>query len=163
VRVDRFDDAWGPACIDDVDCTANFVLPDPSLWPFSFGVATPAKGSTTLHLRIRAFRGAVATRGKDAIGDRAFSTLDPPPEAAIDRLIEVALPSSGEQTIRIHLAADCLGVPVSLRKPPHTCIDASRTMASPSQGIVIGPEPERDMTRAGTWSRARAVPCSAAP
>ncbi|CAN90982.1 MULTISPECIES: formylglycine-generating enzyme family protein [Sorangium] len=163
VRIDGFDGAWRPGCIDDVDCTANFVLPDPSSWPFSFGVAAPEEGSAALRLRIRAFRGAVATRGKDSIEGRGFSTIDPPPEVAIDRLIEVALPASGVVTVQLTLSADCLGVPASLRKPPHTCIDASRRTAAPSEGVLVGSGAERGATRAGTWSRAREVPCGAAP
>ncbi|WP_437611364.1 SUMF1/EgtB/PvdO family nonheme iron enzyme [Sorangium sp. So ce834] len=163
VRIDRFDDAWRPSCIDDVDCTANFVLPDPSSWPFSFGVATPEAGGAVLRLRVRAFRGAVATRGKDAVEGRAFSTIDPPPEAAIDRLLEVALPSSGVETVELVLSADCLGVPVSLRDPPRTCLDGSRRAAAPTEGVLVGPETEAPATRAGTWPRAREVPCGAAP
>jgi formylglycine-generating enzyme required for sulfatase activity len=162
-RIERTDDAWHPVCLDDVDCTANFVLPDPSVWPFSFGVATPTSGATTIHLRIRAFRGAAATRGTGLVGLRSFATIDPPTEATIDRLIDIDLPSSGEETVRIHLSADCLGEPASLRKVLHTCLDGSSKMAAPTDGVVAGHLAAVGLTRAGTWARSRERACGAAP
>jgi formylglycine-generating enzyme required for sulfatase activity len=165
VRIDRFDADWHPVCIDDVECTANFVLPDPSLWPFSFGVATPPGGASTLHLRLRLFRGARAAKGFGAIGDRTFTTIDPGTEATIDRLVEVQLPASGEVQAYVLLSADCLGVPVSLLKPPSTCVDASSraALAAPSADVQTGEGVGQDGTHAGTWPFAREIVCNNAP
>jgi formylglycine-generating enzyme required for sulfatase activity len=162
VRIDTFDESWQPVCIDQVDCTASYVLPDPSLWPFSFGIATPPGGSSVLHLRVRAFRGAVASPGYETIDGGSTPTLDVPQQAAIDRLIEITLPSSGETIARVFLAEDCLARPVFFLGPT-TCIDGSTPSGAPGAAIdYLGAAPALGSSSAGTWSRAHEAPCVAA-
>jgi formylglycine-generating enzyme required for sulfatase activity len=160
ISIDEYDETWTQVCIDDVNCTASYVLPEPSLWPFSFGVPTPKGGSTLLHLRIRAFRGAIASPGFESVDGGSFSTLDPPPQQTIERLVELTLPTSGETVVSVLLSADCLARPASFVDLT-TCIDGSTFQGAPAAGVVqLAAAPPLGSTQAGSWSRAHEVLCT---
>lgn len=150
LRVDAFADGWGkPFDLRD------FIAPDPSGWPISFGVATGELPlSRPVHLRLRAFRGKFAARGElDGI-----ATLDPPREVTIDRLVEIPPSKEGIRRVRVTLEAACLGVSSSFDpKAPTTCTGADRA-SPPSAGVeeVGDSDPP---SRVGTFADAVESPC----
>ena len=150
VRIDIIDDVGQPYDFRD------FVAPDARDWPLSFGVAAGDFEGRTLRFRIRAFRGALVTPGSL----RDVTTVEPHPEVTIDRLVSLSLPSEGVRTVGILLDADCIGVPVKFTVPQTTCVSRETSRGDPHAGIATLEAPPP--TRAGTWDRAREVPCSAA-
>jgi formylglycine-generating enzyme required for sulfatase activity len=151
LRIDVFDDTGYAYDFRD------FVAPDPSDWPLSFGVATPeSAGAGRVHLRIRAFRGGLAT--SQLLNGEAV--LEPRPEIAIDRLVDLDLPGEGIQTVFVPLSFDCLGVTPSFVQPRTTCIDAARADAPATSGVTTLANGETPATRAGTAARAREVACA---
>jgi hypothetical protein len=165
VGVDRLGDDGAQICLDGDACVQRFIVPDPALWPLSFGVATPpGGGGTTLHLRIRAFSSARAITGTFMIKGQTVETTDPPAEATIDRLVDLVLPEAGVVTQRVFLASDCRNVPVYLLEPHGTCIDDPMTRRSPADGLEESPAGEvPGPSRVGTWAWARSVACAGSP
>lgn len=134
-----------------------FVAPDPGDWPISFGVATPEQsGAGTVTLRLRAFRRGLATT---TVVD-GVAVLDPRPEIAIDRLVELPLPQDGVRTVLARLSFDCLGTPPYDGK---TCVDGARRDAAPGEGVEDLAEDELPATRAGSAPLAREIPCEGPP
>jgi formylglycine-generating enzyme required for sulfatase activity len=130
----------------------ELVAPDARDWPLSFGIATPESRSVDrVRVRLRAFRGALA------VPDGAL--LVPRREVAIDRLIELRLPSAGVVRVRVDLSFDCFGRSASFLTPPSTCVDGKRKEAP----IDVGVEPIADdtetPTRTGTAPSARSALC----
>lgn len=148
VRIDVLDDHDRP--FDFIDVTAA----DPLDWPVSFGVAT--NGRQQVRVRARLFRAQHAVPG--ALEHR--QTLEPDPNAAIDRIIDLKLPAEGVTKARVFLSGDCIGVKPSFASPARTCIDAARLDAPASDGITTTDGDAPSGTRVGTWARAREVPCS---
>jgi formylglycine-generating enzyme required for sulfatase activity len=149
VRVDAVSDDG--AVID----FREFLLPDATDWPVSFGIASGAHAGQMIRVRIRAFRASLATAGN--IG--ASSTLEPPASVTVDRLIELPLPRSGMETYMVVLDGDCMGIAAGFMKPATTCIDASRKHASAGDAFVRVPE-ARSESLVGTWQAAHERTCA---
>jgi formylglycine-generating enzyme required for sulfatase activity len=134
----------------------TFLAPDVLDWPISFGVVEgEIKLDTTVRLRIRAFRGALASAGEL----RGVATLDPEPEVTIDRVVDFEPVDEGIRRVLVVLRADCMGRPSSFVGDGTTCIDAARPAASPSEGLVDAPD-ELAPTQVGSWPGAREAPCT---
>jgi formylglycine-generating enzyme required for sulfatase activity len=136
----------------------DLVVPEPALWPVTFGIRAPDPPlGRSVRVRIRAFRGRFARRG--TLGEK--TTLEPPPEVTIERVVDLDLPATGVKKVRVHLSADCFGAPSSFVGDPITCIDGARTSGGARDGLeiveAIAP------TRAGTWPRAFEEPCRTTP
>jgi formylglycine-generating enzyme required for sulfatase activity len=128
-------------------------------WPLSFGVAPPAEGAAApTRLRIRAFRAADAIASVEG----TTSVLDPPPELAVDRIVEIAAPGASVIERRVVvLSGDCLGRPTSFRART-TCADGARPTVAFTEPLGEATLPIA--SRAGTWPRGHAEPCAnAAP
>jgi len=128
----------------------QFTLPDTRDWPISFGV------TGAVRFRLRVFRARFA----DVEMVRDQSVLLPPPEVTIDRLVDIAAARGGIETWSVVLRMDCLGRPVSFLQPATTCVDASRTLAAPADGLAAVASATRVQTRSGTWDGAREMPCA---
>ena len=147
LRIDLFD-----ADLELID-SSEFVAPDPLDWPVSLGVVAETQ---RVWVRVRAFRGELADHG--FIGDQ--STLEPPADASIDRLVLLEPASEGVERLRIVLEPDCFGSSVSFVPPFRTCIDGSKPRGSALEGIeTVENEPQ---TLVGSWELSREVPCSRA-
>lgn len=148
VRVDLLDREDRPIDVREATATGQ------RDWPVSFGIVPSASGGP-VRLRIRAFRAADAS---SAIVNDA-TVLQPQTELAIDRVVELAPPPANTVDRRlVFLASDCIGRPPSFRTRT-SCIDATRLDSGFQNGIVqVDGAPA---TRAGTWSLARELPCSA--
>ncbi|MBW2523275.1 MAG: SUMF1/EgtB/PvdO family nonheme iron enzyme [Deltaproteobacteria bacterium] len=134
----------------------EFVLPEPTDWPLSFGVA-PAEGEPML-LRIRAFSSRWASPGVF----EGIEVSDPYRPLTIDRLVELRRPEEDVSRVRVLLDADCLGALVELGSAPSSCIDANRLHAAATEGI----EPLADESPAsdiGTWPALQITECVGAP
>lgn len=134
----------------------DVTVPDPRDWPVSFGLASQAGSSRVVRLRIRAFRASAASRGELA----GQTTIEPPPNVVIDRIIDVEQPTEGVRTVRIVLAAACFGAPASFQATGQTCIDATRREVHPSEGVLDGSVPT---SIAGTASEVLEQPCVGLP
>jgi formylglycine-generating enzyme required for sulfatase activity len=157
VRVDVFA-SLGEAAFD----RRFFPAPEADNWPMSFGVATDDfVGERSLLFRVRLFQGRFATAGTE---DGA-ATVDPLPSVAVDRLIQVAAPTTGVQVVHVFLAGDCRGDPVrfSIDGPPTTCIDALRRERPATEGMEVDSDPTSPPSRVGTWPAARETDCEGAP
>jgi formylglycine-generating enzyme required for sulfatase activity len=111
----------------------EFVAPEALDWPLSFGV-TGAPDVTSVRLRFRLFR---ASRADTETVARTTASK-PWPETTIDRLVDVALPSSGISDVHVVLDAECLGTPVNLFIPATTCVMGDTLEADPSTGVLAG-------------------------
>ena len=138
--------------IDALDGSGNlyasqlFPAADPAEWPFSFGVLPPASGGD-ITLRLRAFRGLLAQPGTVMNG---VSTLDPPSQVTIERLVVVASPTSFT-TLAVLLTEDCLGTSSTFLGTQTTCIDASHLKADPRGGTTPADGAASQPSRHGTW------------
>jgi formylglycine-generating enzyme required for sulfatase activity len=132
------------------------VVPGPLDWPLSFGLAG-AKSS--VKLRIRGFRGRFASPGEL----NGKTTLEPLPEFAIDRLVQVELPPEGKRIVRITLDEDCIGRPPRFLAPETTCVDGDMLRGPPTAGVEEVTSDALHETQAGSWSGARYTPCSNSP
>lgn len=151
LRVDMLDSA------NVIYATQQFVVAESSQWPVSFGIVpttTTTKGGA-VRVRLRAFRGRFAHAGV-VLGS---STLDPPAEVTIDRLVDLAMPVDGPRRVKVMLAMDCLGTRPSFATPPTTCIDGATLAGDPSQGVTDATK-EMSPTNANTWSPAIEHPCT---
>lgn len=148
LRVDVIDDSGGVVDFLDV------VAPDARDWPISFGVARSEQAqSGIVHLRLRAFRGALAATGKlDGV-----TTLEPRPTVTIDRLVDVELPASGKRSLRVLLDMGCLGRPARFIHPWTTCVNEGHVEGAPNEGLSGSTEAPAQV---GSWPHARAVPCN---
>lgn len=139
----------------------DFVAPEPLDWPLSFGVASAEATPGAVRLRIRGFRGSFARPGEV----NGIATLEPEPGTAIDRVIDLDLPSDGVLRIRILLSADCMGAtalfPVVAGDPTLTCIDGAHRSANAKEGVEKLAEDETPPSRVGTWASAQEVHCTA--
>lgn len=146
--------------VDVLDADAHpyasqiFVVSSPSSWPVSFGIEPSPSGAGTVMVRLRAFRALFATAGET--GDGGL-TLDPAIQVTIDRLVELGLPSSGEQVAAVELAEDCMGTPISLAAPRTTCLDGAHLTSEATQGVASSPPAT---SQVGTWAPAIEVPCA---
>jgi len=125
--------------------------------PFSFGIAS--ESGDRVHIRVRAFRAALATAGETsaAVSPDPVAVLDPIPQITVDRVVTLSLRASGVEQVNVTLHGECVGLPVRFGTDEiTTCIDESEREASSTRGIADGPKPQ---TEAGTWWRAAIVPC----
>lgn len=129
----------------------DVTVPDPRDWPISFGIASQPGTPRALRLRIRAFRASLATRG--VLND--VTTIEPPENALIDRIVDLEQADRGVRTVRVVLATACFGAPASFESPARTCIDAERREGSPSEGLLEGEAP----SLVGTAPEAREMEC----
>jgi formylglycine-generating enzyme required for sulfatase activity len=139
----------------DVADYRDVTAPDPRDWPISFGVASQSGTSRVIRLRVRAFRASLASRGLL----NGITTLEPPENALIDRIVDVEQPERGMKTVRIVLATACFGAPASFESPSHTCIDAARRDGRPSDGLLE----TVPASLVGTALEGKERPCAAAP
>jgi formylglycine-generating enzyme required for sulfatase activity len=89
--------------------------------------------------------------------------LDPLPEVTVDRLLTFALPEEGIETRSATLHGECIGMPARFGlggEADRTCIDAAEPDALSTAGIGDG---SIVSSAAGSWERARTVPCGADP
>lgn len=130
------------------------VAPDARDWPISFGVAKNGE-TERVRVRLRAFRASRAKSGY--VGDT--TTLDPRGDVSIDRLIEVSLPDSGVDDVRVLLHGACLGIPADLVSR-ESCIDDPTARSAASVGVEAGAPPA---SRVGTSELVVAKPCVGTP
>lgn len=135
----------------------TFLAPDIEDWPLSFGVPI-ANGTTSVRLRIRGFRGDLASPGEQS----GVATIDPLAEATIDRVVDLAAPEEGIRNVVVHLDGDCMGVLPSFGASVETCI-AGKAGQSPRDGLTEVDDARAVPTRAGTWPGALEVPCTGSP
>lgn len=152
VRVDVLQDDG--IVIDHLD----IVAPEPADWPLSFGIVAGPAGSSRVVIRVRAFRGIHA-----GVGDLAgATTLEPPPEVTIDRLVDLPLPDAGVKVVRVLLDAECFARPSVFLEPPRTCVSGAEPSAEPARGVEVLDGVPRS-TAAGTWASAGYRACRDAP
>jgi len=154
VRIDVLGSSGTPVEVRD------FVVPDLSDWPISFGIVGKEDSSaTSIRLRIRAFRGAFAVTGQW----EDMTTLEPLPEASIDRLVQLTLPTEEVAYVRVVLTAACMGAPVSFLEPATSCLDADRLFGDPASGLQQLGNQLRALpgSSAGSWAGAREQLCTA--
>lgn len=132
----------------------DFTAPDARDWPLSFGIASEPDAPALVRLRIRAFRQSRATRGVL----NGSTTAEPSPNATIDRLVEIRLPSSGVETVRVTLASACTGALPSFQPPLRTCLDDEHRDATPADGVIMNAGTGASL--AGTAVLAQEVRCS---
>lgn len=149
VRIDLLDDA------DTVRVYREFTASSPLDWPLSFALVPSDIETKIARLRIRAFR------AHDAFSDvvNGATALSPQQPLSLDRVVEVALPSSDVvDARRVFLPAACYGRVVSFR---------DRTSCAPDG---VGREPfdvplpvaaRGSPSSVGTWNRAHQIPCPA--
>lgn len=136
----------------------NVVSPDAKDWPVSFGVKSEGAAGSVVRLRIKAFRGRLATPG--VLDDVA--TLEPPNPVTITRIVDLRLPTEGKVTVALFLSGDCMGHLPSLGKGT-TCIDADHLDGSSTDGIVTVSDAKEVKTKVGTWRPAIEAPCASPP
>lgn len=100
----------------DVFDSVEVVVTDPSDFPISFGVAAT---KASVRMRIRAFSTATTLRS-EVNGEVEY---EPSPRLAIERVVDLALPTSGKKGAFVLLSAECFGRP-STFEPLATCVDA---------------------------------------
>lgn len=119
--------------------------PDIRDWPLSFGVAA-APGQTVVRLRARLFRSVWSTTASLA----GESVLEPFPELAITRALEIPVPDDSVEQVRAVLRGDCMGVPPIFSTPFRTCLASGQEAELATDGIeTIDGEPPP--SEAGTW------------
>src|SRR5262249_49016999 len=110
--------------IDVIDAKLNTsefrtaVAPDVSDWPITFGVKNE-EGHPTIRLRALLFRSIWSSTGE--LGDGA-SVVEPYPELAVTRALEISVPDDGVKVVKAVLHGDCMGVAPSFGTPFHTCV-----------------------------------------
>ena len=139
--------------LDGSDAVQEVIVADPSAWPVSFGVRSPGPSDATIRLRLRAFQRAFASTRVE----QGRSTLEPPPEVTIERVVELPLPTDGVVHKLVRLSFDCMNVPSS---DEATCIDDERLQAPISSGITDADD--LVASTVGTWPHALAVDCQGA-
>ena len=150
LRIDAFVSGWTqPFDLRD------FVAPNLSDWPLSFGVATDELPlDRTVRLRVRAFRGELGQAGELA----GIATLDPPAEVTVDRLVEIPPATDGIRRVLVRLEGACIGVrPFFDPTAPATCIGG--VLAPPSDGVSDVPDGETVASAVGGWAGAVEQPC----
>jgi formylglycine-generating enzyme required for sulfatase activity len=151
LRVDLLDEKDGVRVLREFAGTSKLD------WPISFALIPPEVGDVAVaRLRIRAFR----ARDAEATREAGEPTLAPPPELAIDRVVEVWMPGKGvvERSL-VLLSTACLGRPSSFRDRT-SCVDEAH-LAEPF-GAPLPEAPAGVTTRVATSPLARSVPCSRA-
>jgi formylglycine-generating enzyme required for sulfatase activity len=152
LRVDFLDAA------DGIYASQTFIdVANTSAWPVSLGVVPAEAGAPSVRIRLRLFRGSLAST--DSVN--GTPTLTPLPQIAVDRLIEVAVPTSAEESATVTLAEDCMGVAVTLGAHPSTCVSATAPAAEPTAGVAVTPGVSTPRSAVGTWSAGIYSPCSA--
>ncbi|HVY49124.1 MAG TPA: SUMF1/EgtB/PvdO family nonheme iron enzyme, partial [Minicystis sp.] len=153
VRVEVFSND-GAISRDDLQ---TFLVPQASSWPVSFGIDVSKHGGSAVRVRVRGFRSDRSTAG--LLDGKA--TLDPIPEATIDRLVDLPSPSGGVDHVRVTLHGACMGAPAGF-DPPASCIDEHTLAGDPTAG-VDDVDPRGLVTAAGSWTDAAARPCDTSP
>jgi formylglycine-generating enzyme required for sulfatase activity len=163
LRIDLLDRASG-----ELKTVREVTLTRHDQMPLSFGICASGDDctldQTSVRLRVRAFRAALAD--EESFAGR--SVLRPPAGVAIDRLLDVASPASGDRrVVRVSLTMACLGVATSFAKPESTCLDEATLHGPPIEGVSIADDELNDKavapaeTRVGSWPGVRTRPCTA--
>lgn len=134
-------DVYTPGAVTPRE-TREFVVSNPSAWPFTLGAVGPVR------VRLRLF----AARWSDV--DEDAGTRSPRPEVTVDRLVDVPA-TSDVQRLRVSLFGDCMGRPADVARG-RTCLGAAAL-----DGDARSPLPADDgqsMTL-GSWNALREIPC----
>ena len=132
--------------------------PDESNWPVSFGLPSQP-GVHVVRLRLRAFRAQRAELGPSPL-DPAAQVFEPVPAYAIDRVVEIPLPSDkGVAAYRVVLRSQCRG------KRPNfvdgtTCVDADRQAMGYREGIEYVDAAAAPARETMWWPESNAPACS---
>lgn len=129
--------------------------------PFSFGIASEL--GEQVHVRVRAFRAALATAGQTitAASPDPVALLDPPSLLTVDRVLTVAMPALGVEHVNVVLHGECMGIPPSFGEAEiATCVDDPGRRDASTGGVASGAKEETD---AGTWWRSTTLPCNGTP
>jgi formylglycine-generating enzyme required for sulfatase activity len=133
-------------------CYVDLTVADPLDWPVSFGVIPGT--SPTVRLRVRLYRSAYAAPSE------VNGSLSLAPSAVIDRVVDLTFPTSGTSTVEVVFSGDCLGVLPAFGTSATNCIDATRTSAPSTEGIVELADGTIPASSIGTWAPASEVPCA---
>jgi formylglycine-generating enzyme required for sulfatase activity len=157
-----------------VVASTEYVAPNESDWPLSFGVLP----DRPILLRMRLFpAGRLVTSKSDATalgdsgcdspvtGDYQYGDAtigDPSPGRTIDRLVELDASVSELTRVGLVLSGDCLALPASVERKT-TCVGREHSIeeAPASAGVVIlddAPTPADSIV--GTWTAAQKTQCS---
>jgi formylglycine-generating enzyme required for sulfatase activity len=136
----------------------TFVVADPTSWPLSFGIEPSGRLGGEVRVWVRAFRALFATSSHASNG---ATTLEPPPQVAIDRLVAIQVPASGVERARITLRSDCIGTKSSFGSPLLTCLGAGHLAEEAHSGIDTSGNDAPSIV--GTWRPALETQCKSAP
>jgi formylglycine-generating enzyme required for sulfatase activity len=125
----------------------DYVVSDPSAWPFSLGVAGDG------HVRLRLFRARDASPQPTTQG---AVLQDPLVDTTIDRLVTLTAPSQGVRRLRVLLTGGCMGVPSNVASRLTCMDDAARS--TPSQAQLA--EDRGEKSAVGTWAGLTERPCT---
>jgi formylglycine-generating enzyme required for sulfatase activity len=176
LRVDVYDET-GTRWLESRD----FLLPDPAMWPASFGVRSdPDDEARRFRVRLRAYRTGRAEPAfeRDAAGEIVLDASGAPvpvrdpsgqpavePRVAftVDRVVPASLAPGERRRILVSLLGDCMGVPADVAAGASCVRSRDEPLAEPAEE----PEPEAPgplpPSRVGHWPRAFGAACAGAP
>lgn len=136
------------------------LLPDRGDWPTSFGVV----GERT-RLRLRLFTAKRVALLSSRTSDSLLDTDQLRAEFAVDRIVDLAPPSSGLSRVVVTLSGACLGIPADLAtgRSCGTRADGSTRMLDATEGITPTDRALGPADAIPVWSEAAEVPCSVTP
>lgn len=143
----RVDVLWDET---SVGLSQLFVVPEADSWPVSFGIADAR--ATSVGLRLRVFRGALARAGEVA----GAATLDPEPGATVDRFVRLRIPPEGVREVSVVLEGDCWGRPAVFGSQATTCVGGVDVAVNDDGDVTAG---HATKSVAGTWAQAHDKPC----
>ena len=152
LRVDVLDDHNNLVALN------TFVVADVETWPLSFGIEPSPSFGSEVRVWIRAFRGMFATSD---LASNGTTTLAPPTQVTIDRLVALPLPTAGVREAHVTLRYDCVGTASSFGSPLQTCLGATQLAGDPHQGLDAADA--GSSSSVGTWQPALEVACNSAP
>lgn len=135
--------------------------PDEANWPISFGLPSQP-GVNVVRLRLRAFRAQRAQLGPSPIDPEA-QVFEPVPAYAIDRVVELPMPSEkGAFAFRVVLHSACRGKRSNFVQA-HTCIDAEHAEAGYREGIEFVSTGQRPSREPMWWPASSQDTCEPGP
>lgn len=143
-----------PSLLSDVERTIPITTTTP--WPVTFGVRASDEGHRAVRMRIRAYRA-------DSVSYLS-SVRTASERLTLDRLVVLTVPAAETETVRVVLAGDCFGTPSDPEASFQTCLTDPNEMRDAAEGVERLPHGAAiPATVAGTWARARAMPCTSTP